>query len=236
MSFLAINICLVSTAFDSAVLPLSGSLCPAADDSSTWDSDVAYQLIHLSEKKPKKGYGHAHCTLVQLCARTTELNELKEEVRRVCAEHRPEQDGEKLSMERVCGGPIFGKLPDDTEIYLPYVRVERSEPLYNLHSALVNAVRRFAVAVKSTDVAKSSFHKHFPTDGTTSIDWMLKYIDEHSYSNYNPHITLGASPMCLEKLAFLQRTEVPWRRCRVVVSHMGNYCSCFEILDQSNHK
>ncbi|EPY30707.1 hypothetical protein AGDE_09306 [Angomonas deanei] len=219
---------------DRAVLPLSTSICPAPDENTCWDETVAYRVVSVAERKLKRGCGHPHCTLVQTCVRATDLTEIKDVVEKVARTYRDRMDKCSLTLQGVSAGPVFNVLSDGTEARLPYVGIVRSEELQALHQEMTEALEKYRVHVKSPEVGAATFHKKFPVVGTASVEYMEEFNERCGGENYNPHITIGASPLkSLEKLVFFQKTEVPWRQCSVVVSHMGNYCSCFEILEGS---
>lgn len=232
MSLIAINVCMVCNSFDTAAIPLSCSLCPVEDE--TWDSSIAYRLVSLAEKKLQKGYGHAHITVVQLCVRATNLAEVKETVRQIWAKHREAAVAakEKLVLTKIEAGPVFTTLDDGTEVRLPSIAVERSDTLLSLHTEIMEALKPYAVQLGSMEVGKATFHKTFPAETAMTVKWMIDYFTNSAGQNYHPHITLGASPIKrIDELTYFQPTRVPWRECRLVISHMGNYGSCFELLD-----
>lgn len=234
MSFIAVNVCLVCNAFEAAAVPLSLSMCPAPEEETLWDDAVSYRLVSLAEKKLQRGYGHAHCTVAQLCVRAAELSDLKDAVKVVWQKHRDKavESKEKLTLTKIEAGPVFGQTTSGVDIHLPSIAVQRSDALVALHSDVVEGVKQFCVQLQAMDVAKSTFHKTFPSEGTTSVQWLMDFLDKYAGENYAPHITLGASPVDkIDSLTFFQESKVQWRECRLVVSHMGNYCSCFELLE-----
>lgn len=235
MSLLAINVCLISSGFDTVALPLSSTLCPVDVEDEGDDALLCYGLAPLTEKKSRRGYGYAHCTVMQLCVRALDLKAVREIVRQTWVKFRSHvlEAKESLLLTGVADGPVFSTTSDGRTVRLPNITVERSTDLMWLHETIVRELGEYHVRVGSEDVAKSAFHKKFPADGNnTTPEWMLSFISKYSHENYAPHITLGA---CTEEnvaaLSFLQKTEIPWRECRLVVSHMGNFCSCFDLLD-----
>ncbi|KAK7200569.1 hypothetical protein NESM_000112800 [Novymonas esmeraldas] len=236
MSLMAVNVCLVSSGFDLVALPLSSTLCPVdADEDEMGEATPSYSLVPLTERKTRKGYGYAHCTVMQLCVRAVEVKAVREIVRQVWLKFRTNvlESKESLVLEGVADGPVFAEREDGREVRLPNIKVERSPDLMWLHETIVRELSEYHVRVGSEEVAKAAFHKKFPADGSsTTPEWMLDFTSKYAHENYSPHITLGAcSEENVAALSFLQRTEIPWRECRLVVSHMGNYCSCFDLLD-----
>ncbi|CAG9584035.1 conserved hypothetical protein [Leishmania major strain Friedlin] len=234
MSLLALNVCLVSSSFDVVALPLSSTLCPVEVDDDVEDTSLCYGLAPLTEKG-RKEYGYAHCTVMQFCARALDLKAIREIVRETWLKFRKHvlESKESLVLTGVADGPIFATTEDGRAVRLPNITVERSPNLMWLHETIMRELGQYHVKVGSEDVAKSAFHRKFPADGnSTTPEWMLSFMSKYAHENYTPHITLGA---CTEKnvaaFSFLQKTEIPWRECRLVVSHMGNFCSCFELLE-----
>ncbi len=61
-----------------------------------------------------------------------------------------------------------------------------------------------------------------------SINWVNDYFEKHSLKNFNPHITLGTGVFdgnFEEFKAFFKR---------LAVCHLGNYCTCREILFETS--
>ncbi|KAG5490641.1 hypothetical protein JKF63_00762 [Porcisia hertigi] len=235
MSLLALNVCLISSAFDTVALPLSSTLCPVEEGDDVKDTSMSYCLAPLTEKKMRKGYGYAHCTVMQLCARALDLKAVREAVRETWLKFRTQmlESKETLLLSGVADGPIFATTEEGCTVRLPNITVVRSPELMQLHESIVRELGKYHVKVSSEDVAKSAFHKRFPADSNSATaEWMLSFTNKYAHENYTPHITLGA---CTEKnvgvFSLLKKTEIPWRECRLVVSHMGNFCSCFDLLD-----
>ncbi|CAJ1036928.1 conserved hypothetical protein [Leishmania braziliensis MHOM/BR/75/M2904] len=234
MSLLALNVCLISSAFDVVALPLSSTLCPVEVNDDVEDTSLCYGLAPLTEKS-RKGYGYAHCTVMQLCARALDLKAVREIVRETWLKFRKHvlESKESLVLTGVADGPIFATTEDGRAVRLPNITVERTPDLIWLHETIVRELDQYRVKVGSEDVARSAFHRKFPADNNSATsEWMLSFTSQYSHENYAPHITLGA---CTEKnvaaFSLLQKTEISWRECRLVVSHMGNFCSCFELLE-----
>ncbi|CAJ1038413.1 hypothetical protein NXY56_008086 [Leishmania guyanensis] len=234
MSLLALNVCLISSAFDVVALPLSLTLCPVEVNDDVEDTSLCYGLAPLTEKS-HKGYGYAHCTVMQLCARALDLKAVRDIVRETWLKFRKHvlESKESLVLTGVADGPIFATTEDGRAVRLPNITVERTPDLIWLHETIVRELDQYRVKVGSEDVARSAFHRKFPADNNSATsEWMLSFTSQYSHENYAPHITLGA---CTEKnvaaFSLLQKTEISWRECRLVVSHMGNFCSCFELLE-----
>lgn len=233
MSLIAVNICLVCNAFDTAAIPLSYSLCPAAEDDASWDASVAYRLVSLAEKKLQRGLGHAHITVAQLCVRATDLSTVKDLVRTKWLSHRQRavEEKERVILSGLDAGVTAGVTKDGTEVHLPHISVRRSDALLELQKDVIEAVKDYQVRLGSMEVGKSTFHKTFPAESTEFVQYMMDYIEKHSGDNYAPHVTLGASPIESLKFTYFQETKVHLKECRLVVSHMGHYGSCFELLE-----
>ncbi|GET93585.1 hypothetical protein, conserved [Leishmania tarentolae] len=234
MSLFALNVCIVSSSFDVVAFPLSSTLCPVEVDGDVENASLCYGLVPLTEKS-RRGYGYAHCTVMQFCARALDLKAIRSIVRETWLKFRKHvlESKESLVLTGIADGPTFATREGGQAVRLPYITVERSPNLMSLHETIMQELSPYHVKVGSEDVAKATFHKKFPADSnSTTSEWMLSFINKYAHENYTPHITLGA---CTEEnvAAFtcLQKTEIPWRECRLVVSHMGNFCSCFELLE-----
>ncbi|CCW63862.1 unnamed protein product [Phytomonas sp. EM1] len=232
MSFISVNIALVCSAFDKVAIPLSFSLCPNSEGDPS-ETNVCYRLESLSQKKLRPGYGYVHCTLAQLCIRATELTEVKDAARKVWNVHREasEESKEKLELTGIHPGPVFGTTATGKEIRLPYISVTCSDALMALHSDMLEKIRPFQVKLSSMKVGKSAFHNSFPAEDNASVEWMIDFYEKNSLENYNPHVTLGSTQDPIDmNLVYFQKMQLPLHACGLVVSHMGNYCSCFELL------
>ncbi|PWV14741.1 hypothetical protein C3747_33g258 [Trypanosoma cruzi] len=232
---LAINICIVSSYFDAAAIPLSWSLCPTEGyGSMQWEKERSYRLIGLEEKALRRGYGHPHCTVAQLSVRPSDLDALRNVVREIWLSMKEltERQDATISLAALDDGPSFATSKDGEEIRLPSIRILRSETLCALNKKISCAVLPYHVLPATLDVGKAAFHPSFSADNAATVEWMKNYLSEHCIDAYSPHITLGATTVKPMTSSFLFKpTTVPWRECRLVVSRMGNYCSCFEIYD-----
>jgi hypothetical protein len=65
--------------------------------------------------------------------------------------------------------------------------------------------------------------------------WMFPYIQNFtqnsSYKNFNPHITIGDG--IFERKLKLQ---IKFTASRLALCHLGNYCTCREILYETSLK
>ncbi|CCW69911.1 unnamed protein product [Phytomonas sp. Hart1] len=232
MSFIGVKIVLVCNAFDKVAIPLSCSLCPHGDSDAA-ENNIDYRLESLSKKKLQTGYGYVHCTLVQLCIRATELTDVKEAARKVWNVHREaaEESKEKLELTDIHPGPVFGTTATEKEIRLPYIAITRTDALMALHSDMLEKIKPFQVKLSSMNVGKSAFHNSSPADGNASVECMIDFYEKNSLENYSPHLTLGSTQDPIDtNLLYFQKLKLPLHTCALMVSHMGNYCSCFELL------
>lgn len=234
MSLIALKVCLIGTCLEAAAVPLSTSLCPLPDDDDdVWNSSVSYRLVSLAEKKPQCGYGYVHCTIDVLCARATDVQAIKDAVRAIWLKHKEAAVAQKemLLLSHLQLGPVVSTMSNGSELRLPSIALERSSALWALHDEVVETLKPFIVNLGSMDVGKSAFHKRYPVSDSAWVRAMISYHADAAGDAYAPHITLGASPVTdVEQLTFFHASRVPWRECRLVVSHMGNYCSCSDLL------
>ncbi|MEM1137453.1 MAG: hypothetical protein AAGI07_16555, partial [Bacteroidota bacterium] len=96
--------------------------------------------------------------------------------------------------------------------------LEYSKSLQYLHELLINSLEKHL----SHQVNSTSFLGNGCNE--SSINWVNQYISKHSFSNFSPHITLGIGQF---KGKFIPKESIAKR---LAVCHLGNYCTCREIL------
>jgi 2'-5' RNA ligase len=100
--------------------------------------------------------------------------------------------------------------------------VLRPEIIQLFHKTVMNAVSRYAVPEAAPEMFADE------TVSASSVDCLRRFRERSSFARYSPHITLGFGEIepFLPGLDFPLRFEVT----RVAICHLGNHCTCREIL------
>lgn len=218
---LAINVCLLSTAFDLIAVPLSETIYHPGPGT------IGYCLASSATKKLARPHGYAHCSLVRLLIKQENLKNVKEIAQRVWKKHRENTsiNEHKLILQSIDRGEVT--TPRNHALYFPHIVVQQSSLLSSLRMELLDQLLSFHVHT-TIEHAALGFHSSFPFD--------LHYADalnvfDDAKAVFTPQIALGALDEMEDTDCFLIRpTEVPLRGCRLVVSHMGGFLSAHEIL------
>jgi len=96
--------------------------------------------------------------------------------------------------------------------------VEPGEPLQTLHEKICDAVKPFCGTEVSEEMIAGGYASR------TSLQWIATYFDNAAHSNFSPHITIGYGD--LSDIAFPADFAVS----RLAICHLGNHCTCREIL------
>ena len=134
---------------------------------------------------------------------------------------------ERLFLVRRLVGGVVGRL-DPFELQVTGARpgrtsqvltVEASAPLGHLHERLMDALRNEEVA---GDAAA------FQADGEPArpadVTWVEGFRERSSYSNYDPHVTVGIGPRALSAAPFRFPVE------EVALCRLGRFCTCRDRL------
>jgi 2'-5' RNA ligase len=101
-----------------------------------------------------------------------------------------------------------------------WMAIERTPPLSELHRKLMDVLSPF----ERTDGTAAAFVNG---DGrSTDVEWVARFRQTSSYTDFLPHITLGhsATPPPAEPLSF--------RATTIAACHLGKFCTCRRVLRQ----
>lgn len=164
---LAVEVSLLSTAFDLLAVPLSEMLSLPAflpGMNSSLSSSISssnqlrnYTLAALTRKKLVGPLSYAHCPVLRLCIDAASLQQVKEQVRAVWEQHRKngDLDREKIRLQRVSIEVVHegeerkeqntnnSGISLNRDFYMPFIAIEESPFLSGIHDELVQALRPF---------------------------------------------------------------------------------------------
>ncbi|MBT30752.1 MAG: hypothetical protein CMO01_13920 [Thalassobius sp.] len=109
--------------------------------------------------------------------------------------------------------------PNDKGEAISGIAIEENVELQKLHEILVCKLESFL----KNEVNQEHFHGD-ETTNTSSVNWVNEYITKHSFKQFSPHITLGTGIFSGNFTPQNSLTN------RLAVCHLGNYCTCREIL------
>jgi hypothetical protein len=104
--------------------------------------------------------------------------------------------------------------------------IERNYELQALHETFIDGFD----SLLSTDASEADVMGDTPAIPST-LEWINSYIQQSSFDNFWPHITLGylkagANPETIEPFSFTAS--------RLAIAHLGNYCTCKRILNEAS--
>lgn len=183
-------------ALDVAVLPPAGVAAKAMATSAALPAEESRGLRLDGDHLP-------HVTLMQLFARTNEMDEVMARVEDTLRGVAP------LALRVTGAGHGAGTVS---------MTVEKAPPLVALHERLMEALR----GLERPDGGTGAF---FEGEGRLrDVLWVSGYRLKSSFHHFEPHITLGhgAQPPAVEPFAF--------EAGDVAVCHLGRFCTCRRVL------
>jgi 2'-5' RNA ligase len=155
-----------------------------------------------------------HISLLMGCLRLEELERAQSILKSVASRHK------KMKLN-VSGIRTVGTSAGDVIA----LDIEPNDELQTLHETVVDA---FA-SLLSTDATAADVLGGSPADST--LEWINSYIQQSSFDNFWPHITLGylkagANSETIEPFSFTAS--------RLAICHLGNYCTCRKILREGS--
>jgi 2'-5' RNA ligase len=103
--------------------------------------------------------------------------------------------------------------------------VEKTEELQSLHENVMDKLTPYL----SSDVTEEMIFGDEKVAETTLL-WIKNYRDKSSFENFFPHITIGYGRV--EK----QVLPITFTASELALCHLGNHCTCREILVSSKLK
>ena len=102
------------------------------------------------------------------------------------------------------------------------VAIKRTKELTSLHEAIADKTRKFEQNVDPSAFYLSKEEAPRPL----TVSWVSNYIKKASYSNYDPHITIGLG------VIGEQIRARNFNISRLAICHLGTRCTCRKILDE----
>lgn len=99
-------------------------------------------------------------------------------------------------------------------------KVDPTAVLQSLHETVFNRLS----PLLAHDATAEDFID-FPDVAPASVDWVNRYPEAAAFERFSPHITLGIGALT-PGTSFPPRGAAP----RLALCHLGNYCTCREIL------
>lgn len=110
---------------------------------------------------------------------------------------------------------------------VPGYKIEKTKGLQDLHEKIIKIISPYFI-----DSSKITLDTLYPTPKPEEItlSWIKNYLKGSSFEKFFPHITLGCgeAPQLESPISFTAST--------LAVCHLGNYCTCREILMTVNLK
>ncbi len=101
------------------------------------------------------------------------------------------------------------------------LNVHKDTRLQDMHETIVEELKPFlthdAVAEMLYNPAEA---------GPNSLEYINNFLNQASFENYSPHITVGSGPYQADIF------PIPFTAPTLAICHLGNYCTCREILYQ----
>ena len=109
------------------------------------------------------------------------------------------------------------------------IGIKKSKPLLALHKKVIELVKPYII----TNGSQASYVQN--ADGTPidqfTIDYVPAFVSEHSYKNYNPHISLGvAKTSLLDSLEQNNFRPMKFRATSISVYQLGSFGTARKLL------
>ncbi len=97
-------------------------------------------------------------------------------------------------------------------------QIKRAQQLQRLHEKICDIVRPFCTPEIAEDMVAGG------RAGESTLEWIRNYFIKSAYHNFSPHITIGYGD--------LDDRPLPrdFAVSRLAICHLGNHCTCAEIL------
>ena len=147
-----------------------------------------------------------HISLCMGVAKEENLLKIKEVINEI------EKDFSELSL-------TVSKINDEHICF----EIKNNEDLQKLHEAIMTKLLPYLSYDATTDMCFSP-----PPVAEKTLFWINNYKDKFCFQNFYPHITLGTSKLKGEEL------NIDFTASKLIVCHLGNYCTCRKILYSVN--
>lgn len=120
----------------------------------------------------------------------------------------------------------FSKLPlTINKINDKYIcfEIKNTEKLQKLHETIITKLSYYLSYDSTTDMCFSP-----PPVVERTLFWINNYKEKSSFENFYPHITLGISKLNKKRL------NIKFTASKLAICHLGNYCTCREIIHSIN--
>lgn len=117
-------------------------------------------------------------------------------------------------------------MPDKSRKAFSSLSIERTAELQRLHEAIMDTMAPF---FSWDDVEIGMFYSP-PRVREVSSHWVEGYAKNSAWEKYDPHISLGFTDA---KRSFTPRC---FTASRLALCHLGNYCTCRDILWEADLK
>lgn len=227
---IAVDVSLFCSAFDFVAVPLSETL-----SLSVCRDSPHYTLCPMTAKRLSTFSGYTHCTLLRALVDSENILKVREVVKSAWNTHRfsGELDGAKLVLERVDAEPSMAV--EGHTVYSPFITVTSPDVLVTLRKELIAALKPFHLTNADHAAVVEGFCQKFPLDpffSSKETDALFPELSTDEETPFAPSISLGVfsgEAVGIQQIA-IRPTVVPLRSCHLVVSRMGGFLSCREIL------
>lgn len=240
---IAVNVAIVGPALDDVVLPASNLVC---SDSIGTPCEYLLCPLKLDGTPAPVGRAYAHVTLAQLFCRQERIAALATAVAVAVGEAVSHSKGAGCPLAmRVGGGhagPVFATIGGVSH-RLPSLLISKTcsegmQPSFvqTLHELLASnngGAFSFSGGPADAECNKSSCFSSSWPGNEASVRWVEQYATRSSGRvHYFPHVTLGCSSRddSVSTLSDTPPVDISLKDLFVVVSWMGNFCSCNTVL------
>jgi hypothetical protein len=156
-----------------------------------------------------------HVSLAMGCLQANRLPQAKETLQTLAKNHR-------TLLVEIPQLKLVGTGSGDDIVTLD---ISNTSALRNLHEDITTSFR----PMLTNDATEEDLFDAPPIE-PSSIDWINHYIRDQSFDAFWPHITVGfgSAPGDFEPFSF--------RGDRLAICHLGNHCTCRQILSEVSLK
>lgn len=164
-----------------------------------------------------------HITLLQGYIPQNKLDQVKE----ILAELYSNVENENLEMDTL-------QYDHTKKESFASIGIQKTVSLQKLHEKVVSALSPYLIN-KGTQKSYIQNKDGTPIDQFT-MDYVPKFVNDHSFENYNPHISLGvARTKLLDSLANNQVLPMDFRATSMSLYQLGAFGTARKLIWQSNN-